>query len=210
MTPRVVLLRTGLKPLSTAKSVNTAHPKPTMHCAKPKTHFYKPAQSTVQRPFYKKPTLTNRHFNHKVNTVRPRIANIARSYRTLVNTVRSKVVNTARPFTRQVNTARANGFNAVKPSACWGNPHMYDKGFVHSGCSRHMTGNIAYLLNFKEFDRGHVTFREEHMVEELLVKLPDENQILLRIPREDNMYSFDMKNIVPKESLTCLVSKATS
>ncbi|GKD29882.1 putative ribonuclease H-like domain-containing protein [Tanacetum coccineum] len=39
--------------------------------------------------------------------------------------------------------------------------------------------------------------------------LPDENQILLKIPRKDNMYSFDMKNIVPKESLTCLVAKAT-
>ncbi|GJX85198.1 putative ribonuclease H-like domain-containing protein [Tanacetum coccineum] len=35
-------------------------------------------------------------------------------------------------------------------------------------------------------------------------KLPDETQILLKIPRKDNMYSFDMKNIVPKESLTCL------
>ncbi|GKC31725.1 putative ribonuclease H-like domain-containing protein [Tanacetum coccineum] len=34
-----------------------------------------------------------------------------------------------------------------------------DKGFVDSGCSRHMTGNIAYLLNFKEFDGGYVTFR---------------------------------------------------
>ncbi|GJY46449.1 ribonuclease H-like domain-containing protein [Tanacetum coccineum] len=40
-------------------------------------------------------------------------------------------------------------------------------------------------------------------------KLPDENQILLKIPRKDNMYSFDMKNIVPKKSLTCLVIKAT-
>ncbi|GJT61207.1 hypothetical protein Tco_1004740 [Tanacetum coccineum] len=41
-------------------------------------------------------------------------------------------------------------------------------------------------------------------------KLPDENQILLKIPRKDNMYSFNIKNIVPKESLTCLVAKATS
>ncbi|GKB50500.1 putative ribonuclease H-like domain-containing protein, partial [Tanacetum coccineum] len=41
-------------------------------------------------------------------------------------------------------------------------------------------------------------------------KLPDANQILLKIPRQDNMYSFDMKNIVPKDSLTCLVAKATS
>ncbi|GJY11158.1 ribonuclease H-like domain-containing protein, partial [Tanacetum coccineum] len=34
--------------------------------------------------------------------------------------------------------------------------------------------------------------------------LPDESQILLKILREDNMYSFDIKNIVPKRSLTCL------
>ncbi|GKA13057.1 putative ribonuclease H-like domain-containing protein, partial [Tanacetum coccineum] len=131
---------------------------------------------------------------------------------------------------------------------------------LDSGCSRHMTENIAYLSDFKEFDRGYVTFGEEahggrisgkgtlktdsldfedvYFVNELkfnlfsvsqmcdkknyvlftdtecLVlspnfKLPDESQILLKIPRKDNMYSFDMKNIVPKESLTCLVAKAT-
>ncbi|GJZ40220.1 putative ribonuclease H-like domain-containing protein, partial [Tanacetum coccineum] len=40
-------------------------------------------------------------------------------------------------------------------------------------------------------------------------KLPDESQILLKIPRKNNMYSVDMKNIVLKESLTCLVAKAT-
>ncbi|GJX31610.1 putative ribonuclease H-like domain-containing protein, partial [Tanacetum coccineum] len=40
-------------------------------------------------------------------------------------------------------------------------------------------------------------------------KLTDESQILLKVPRKNNMYSVDMKNIVPKESLTCLVAKAT-
>ncbi|GJR64024.1 putative ribonuclease H-like domain-containing protein [Tanacetum coccineum] len=40
-------------------------------------------------------------------------------------------------------------------------------------------------------------------------KLPDESQVLLKVPRKNNMYSVDMKNIVPKESLTCLVAKAT-
>ncbi|GKA44455.1 hypothetical protein Tco_0737179 [Tanacetum coccineum] len=34
---------------------------------------------------------------------------------------------------------------------------------------RHMTGNIAYLSYFKEFDEGYVTFGEEHMVVEFLV-----------------------------------------
>ncbi|GJQ89118.1 putative ribonuclease H-like domain-containing protein [Tanacetum coccineum] len=77
------------------------------------------AQSTVQMPFYKKPALTSRHFNHKVNTVRHGIVNTARSYRTPVNTVRSRVINTARQNRTSVNAARANRFNAVKPSACW-------------------------------------------------------------------------------------------
>ncbi|GKC13948.1 putative ribonuclease H-like domain-containing protein [Tanacetum coccineum] len=35
-------------------------------------------------------------------------------------------------------------------------------------------------------------------------KLADESQVLLKVPRKNNMYSVDMKNIVPKESLTCL------
>ncbi|GJZ81880.1 putative ribonuclease H-like domain-containing protein [Tanacetum coccineum] len=90
------------------------------------------------------------------------------------------------------------------------------------GCSRHMTGNIAYLSDFKEFDGGYVTFGGGAHGGRISSKgtlktdsldfedLPDESHILLKIPRKDNMYSFDMKNIVPKESLTCLVAKATS
>ncbi|GKD64900.1 putative ribonuclease H-like domain-containing protein [Tanacetum coccineum] len=41
-------------------------------------------------------------------------------------------------------------------------------------------------------------------------KLPDENQVMLKIPRKDNMYSFDLKNIVPSKGLTCLIAKATN
>ncbi|GJS02894.1 putative ribonuclease H-like domain-containing protein [Tanacetum coccineum] len=40
-------------------------------------------------------------------------------------------------------------------------------------------------------------------------KLADESQVLLKVPRKNNMYNVDMKNIVPKESLTCLLAKAT-
>ncbi|GJT31680.1 putative ribonuclease H-like domain-containing protein [Tanacetum coccineum] len=113
-----------------------------------------------------------------------------------------------------------------------GKPQHDDKGFVDSRCSRHMTGNIAYLSDFKQFDgdvyfvnelkfnlfsvsqmcdkKNYVLFTDtECLVLSPNFKLPDETQILLKIPRKDNMYSFDMKNIVPKESLTCLVAKAT-
>ncbi|GJW27269.1 ribonuclease H-like domain-containing protein [Tanacetum coccineum] len=40
-------------------------------------------------------------------------------------------------------------------------------------------------------------------------KLLDENHVLLRVPRKDNMYSVDLKNIVPSGGLTCLFAKAT-
>ncbi|GJR99476.1 hypothetical protein Tco_0315985 [Tanacetum coccineum] len=97
-----------------------------------------------------------------VNTARP--VNTVRS----VNT--SRPFSTARPFRSTVNTVRARGFNVVKPSACWvwrpikpngaslSNSQLNDKGFVDSGCSRHMTGNIAHLSDFKDFDGGYVTF----------------------------------------------------
>nr|GEU49688.1 putative ribonuclease H-like domain-containing protein [Tanacetum cinerariifolium] len=40
-------------------------------------------------------------------------------------------------------------------------------------------------------------------------KLPDESQVLLRVPRENNMYNVNLKNIVPSGDLTCLYAKAT-
>nr|GEU53628.1 putative ribonuclease H-like domain-containing protein [Tanacetum cinerariifolium] len=39
--------------------------------------------------------------------------------------------------------------------------------------------------------------------------LPDESQVLLRVPRENNMYNVNLKNIVPSGDLTCLFAKAT-
>ncbi|GKB47720.1 putative ribonuclease H-like domain-containing protein, partial [Tanacetum coccineum] len=41
-------------------------------------------------------------------------------------------------------------------------------------------------------------------------KLTNESHVLLKVPRKNNMYSVDLKNIVPKGGLTCLFAKATS
>nr|GEY65424.1 ribonuclease H-like domain-containing protein [Tanacetum cinerariifolium] len=40
-------------------------------------------------------------------------------------------------------------------------------------------------------------------------KLHDENHVLLRVPRENNRYNVDLKNIVLSGDLTCLFTKAT-
>ncbi|GJU31284.1 putative ribonuclease H-like domain-containing protein [Tanacetum coccineum] len=40
-------------------------------------------------------------------------------------------------------------------------------------------------------------------------KLPDENQVLLRVSRQNNMYSFNLENIIPTGGLRLLIAKAT-
>ncbi|GJR66169.1 hypothetical protein Tco_0012234 [Tanacetum coccineum] len=35
---------------------------------------------------------------------------------------------------------------------------LQDKGVIDSGCSRHMTGNMSYLTDYKEIDGGYVAF----------------------------------------------------
>ncbi|GKC33513.1 retrovirus-related pol polyprotein from transposon TNT 1-94 [Tanacetum coccineum] len=53
---------------------------------------------------------------------------------------------------------KSYGSEESKQESNIGKPQQDDTGFVDSGCSRHMTGNIAYLSDFKEFDGGYVTF----------------------------------------------------
>ncbi|GJR53095.1 copia protein [Tanacetum coccineum] len=111
-------------------------------------------------------------------TVKPSFAKIGCKIKKQVNTARSKVV---------LNIVKGNQVNVVKASACWvwkpktkvidhvskhnsasiilkkfdyGNPHQdfQEKGVIDSGCSRHMTGNVSYLTNFEEINRGYVAF----------------------------------------------------
>ncbi|GJR50632.1 putative ribonuclease H-like domain-containing protein [Tanacetum coccineum] len=100
-----------------------------------------------------------------------------------VNTAHPKTtVYSARPMLKAVNTARPNTgvVNAVRA-----NQHVDTKMnsvlFIETGC---------FVLS-PDF------------------KLADESQVLLKVSRKNNIYSVDMKNIVPKEILTCLVAKAT-
>nr|GEU85497.1 hypothetical protein [Tanacetum cinerariifolium] len=104
---------------------------------------------------------------------------------------------------------------------------LKDQGYFDSGCSRHMKGNISYLTDLRSMIEGMLPLGEELKVmcdkknsvlftdTECFVlstdfKLADESQVLLKIPRKNNMYSFDMKNIVPQKDLTCLLVKATN
>ncbi|GJR09347.1 hypothetical protein Tco_0791999 [Tanacetum coccineum] len=115
-----------------------------------------------------------------------------------------------------VSDNKGNEANVVKASACWGNPHLelQVEGVIDSRCSRHMTGNMSYLSDYEEVDGGFVAFGgdpkggritgkgkistdTECVVLSPNFKLLNENHVLLRVPRNYNLYSVDLKNIVP-------------
>ncbi|GJX43940.1 putative ribonuclease H-like domain-containing protein [Tanacetum coccineum] len=184
MVPKAVLMRSGLVSLTTARPVNTAQPITIVNCARPMTNVFNKSHSTVRMPINNKTTTKNSNFNQRVNTVS------------------GKNVNT-------------------------GNPQMdlQDQGVIDSGCSRHMTRNMSYLTDFEEIDGGYVAFggnpkggkitgrciiQTGNLDFENVYFLTDESHVLLKVPRKNNMYSVDLKNIVPKRGLTCLFVKATS
>nr|GEU34036.1 ribonuclease H-like domain-containing protein [Tanacetum cinerariifolium] len=93
-----------------------------------------------------------------------------------------------------------------------GNPQyaLKDKGVIDSGCSWNMTGNMSYLSNFQELNGGYISFGGNPKGGKISdFKLPDESQVLLRVPRENNMYNVNLKDIIPSGDLTCLFAKAT-
>nr|GEZ58644.1 ribonuclease H-like domain-containing protein [Tanacetum cinerariifolium] len=104
-----------------------------------------------------------------------------------------------------------------------GNPQQApkDKGVIDSGCSRHMTRNISFLLHFEEFMEDMLHLEGILKVNSVLFidtecvvlssdyKLPDENHVFLRVLRENNMYNVDLKNVVPLRDLSYLFVKAT-
>ncbi|GJY20705.1 putative ribonuclease H-like domain-containing protein [Tanacetum coccineum] len=256
--------------ISTVSPVNTAAPKPKVNDALPITYSYFKAHSPIRRAFNQKLVAKTNNLNKKVNTVR--VNNLT--------TAGPKAV---------VSAAKGNGENAVKSLACWilrptrnvidhnskdSGSYMLkrfdyvdpqgrlksDQGIFDSGCSRLMTGNKSFLIDYQEIDGGFVAFRgspkggkttgkgkirtgkldfeDVYFVKKLkfnlfsvlqvcdkknsvlftetecLVlspdfKLLDESQVLPKVPRHDNMYSFDLKNVVPSGGLTCLFEKAT-
>ncbi|GKA11921.1 putative ribonuclease H-like domain-containing protein [Tanacetum coccineum] len=170
MVPRVVLMKSGLVSINTARQVNVAHSKTTVNVARPMSYLSKTAHSTVKRRIHKNTSFKNSNIDKR------------------------------------------------------GNPKMdlQDQGVIVSGYSRHMTGNMSYLTDYEEINGGYVAFGGNPKGGKIIRKctintgnLDFENlqpltKHALRVPRKNNMYSVDLKNIVLKGGLTCLFAKATS
>ncbi|GJS14678.1 ribonuclease H-like domain-containing protein [Tanacetum coccineum] len=181
------------------------------HKPRPMKNVINNAYSTARRPFNKITAANNSNFTKKVNIVKG----------TRVNTARPKAV---------ISVVEGNKGNAVKASACWVWRPKYkvldhvsrNNGASMSfkrcdyidaqGRSKHMTGNKSYLTDYEEIDGGFVAFGGNSKRGKITgkdFKLTDKSHVLLKVPRKDNMYSVDLKNVVPQGGLTCLFAKAT-
>nr|GEV79020.1 hypothetical protein [Tanacetum cinerariifolium] len=148
------------------------------------------------------------------NVTRPRPA----------KTVVTKPLSPSRRTIKRISSPKPSNFplkfTTIKASK--GNPQhaLKDKGVIDSGCSRHMTGNMSYISDFEAINGGYVAFGRnlkggkikdtECIVLSSDFKLPDENHVLLRVPRENNIYNIDLKNIVSNRVLVTKPHNKTS
>ncbi|GJW96201.1 hypothetical protein Tco_0178009 [Tanacetum coccineum] len=202
---------------STFRPVNTATYTNRMNVSKLKTNTFHKSHSPIRRSFYKPTTPNTRISNEKVNIVRVNGVNTARQ--TIVGAV------------------KGNGVTAVKASTgnkdFLIDYQDIDGGFVAFGGSARggkitrkrkiMTDKLdfedVFFVNELKFNlcsvsqmcdkKNSVLFTEtECLVLSLDFKLLNESQVLLRVPKQNNMYNFDLKNVVPYVDLTCLFAKA--
>nr|GFA23363.1 hypothetical protein [Tanacetum cinerariifolium] len=189
--PTAVLTKSRLGSLNAARPVPTDVPHSTVKSPRPVKHVVNKAHSPVKRPINQRLKTKNSNFNKKVTTVK-------------------------------VN--KGNPQQALK-----------DKYVIDSGCLRYMTGNISFILDLKKsmedmlhlegilnvelmfnlFSVSQICDKKnndlftdtECVVLSSDYKLPYENHVLLRVPRENNMYNVDLKNFVPLGDLTCIFAK---
>ncbi|GKE51484.1 hypothetical protein Tco_1486640 [Tanacetum coccineum] len=160
--PTAVLTRTGKIPVSTARASGTNNVSTARHnfnsqavltnaarkistvkpFVRPKTVFHK-THSPFRRPFNRTTTLRTNFSKQKVNTAEVNAVSVVKGKRETA--VKSSAGCNWRP--------KRHYWNHDYPQRA-----LQNKGIVDSGCSRHMTGNKAYLAEYQDFNGGPVAF----------------------------------------------------
>ncbi|GJT71246.1 putative ribonuclease H-like domain-containing protein [Tanacetum coccineum] len=176
-----VLTRTGLITPVKQNEKRAAHP----------VSIARPVCTARPRSYYIKPAFRPKDLKQDVKTFGVQNMTTAGT-RAVVNTGKGKI------DTDLKNQGGVGGLREITWIMCpkTGNPEIFlqDHAVVDSGCSSHMTGNKAYLSDYEDYNGGFVTFGS------------DPNGA----PRKDDVYSLDLKNIVPSRGITCLYANATT
>ncbi|GJV58384.1 putative ribonuclease H-like domain-containing protein [Tanacetum coccineum] len=219
---------------SLTRPVNTATPKRSVNVSNSRRNTFHKSHSPI-RSFYKSTAPNTRILNEKVNAVRVNGVNTTRQ--TAVSAIEGNGVTAGNPqqtlknkgifdsgcsrhMTRNKDFLTDSqeidgGFVAFSGSTRGGK--ITGKGKIRTGKLDFEDVYFVQELKFNLFSVSQMCDKKNSVLftkTECLVlspnfKLLDESQVLLRVPRQSNMYSFDLKNVVPSGDLTCLFAKAT-
>ncbi|GJZ06267.1 putative ribonuclease H-like domain-containing protein [Tanacetum coccineum] len=197
--------------ISTVRPVNTVAPKSKVNDALPKTYYYFKAHSPLVLLWEMGKMLLS-----------PQHARFGDQQEMLLTISLKTVDHTClKDLTMLIYKADSNyqevdgGFVAFAGSPKGGK--ITGKGKIRTGKLYFEDVYFVKELKFNLFSvsqmcdkKNSVLFTEtECLVLSPDFKLLDESQVLLKVPRQNNMYSFDLKNVVPSGGLTCLFAKAT-
>nr|GEU95043.1 ribonuclease H-like domain-containing protein [Tanacetum cinerariifolium] len=221
--PTAVLTQSKLVPLTAARPVTAVVPHNNVIRPRPaKTIGYKP-HSPPRRTINHRPSPLASNFPLKVTTVKAPKVNVVKGVQGNWHALKDKgVIDSGCSRYMTGNMSYLTDFEDINGEyvAFGGNPKggkITCKGKIKTGKLDFDDVYFVKELNFNLFSvlqicdkKNSVLFIDtECIVLSPAFKLPDENQVLLRVPRENNMYNVDLKNIVPSGDLTCLFSKAT-
>ncbi|GJV68682.1 ribonuclease H-like domain-containing protein, partial [Tanacetum coccineum] len=210
--------------ISTARHVNIAASKPRVNVASPTKYSYFKAHSPLRMPFNQKSAVKTNNFNEKVCT--PKLNNVTTGGpEVVVSTAEGKRENAGNPqyslqdqgvfdsgCSRHMTGNKSyltdyqdidGGFVAFAESPKGGK--ISRKGKIRTGKLDLKDVYFVKELKFNLFSvsqmcdkKNRVLFTEtECLVLSPDFKLLDESQVLLKVPRQNNLYSFDLKNVVP-------------
>nr|GEX42444.1 ribonuclease H-like domain-containing protein [Tanacetum cinerariifolium] len=223
ITNKAVLTRSRLVPLNAARPVTTAVLPNNVKHQRPAKHVVNKPPSQIRRPINHRPTPKNSNFLQKVTNVKAKKVNDVKGTKGTWRALKDKGFidsGFSRHITRKISYL--SNFEEINRGyvAFGGNPKggkITSKGKIKTCKLDFDDVYFVKELKFNLFNvsqmcdkKNSVLFIDtECVVLSSAFKLPDENHVLLRVPRENNMYNVDLKNIVPSRDLICFFVKAT-
>nr|GEV59546.1 ribonuclease H-like domain-containing protein [Tanacetum cinerariifolium] len=216
--PTAVLTLSKLVPITDVRPVTTVVPKPTVTRPRQAKTVVTNPNSPLRRHINRSPSPKATTFPPKVTAVKTPMVNDAQGVKGKWEwKPKCPILDHVSRNTSASMTLKRFDYNDALGRS------KKPKGGKISGKGKIKTGKLDFddvyfvkKLKFNLFSvsqmcdkKNIVLFTDtECLVLFFKFKLPDENQVLLRVPRENNMYNVDLKNIVPSGDLTCLFAKA--
>ncbi|GJT50059.1 hypothetical protein Tco_0976216 [Tanacetum coccineum] len=227
-----VLTRTGKIPVNTARHnfnsqavlTNVAREisivKPFVDEVRPKTIFLK-THSPFRRTFNRTTASRTNFSNQKDNTAEVKsVSAVGGKWETAdypQGVLKNKGIvdsGCSRPMTgNKAYLAEYQDYNGGPVVFGGSKGYITGKGKIKTG--KLDFGDVCFVKELQHFNlfsvpqicdkKNKVLFTDtECLVLSLDFKLPDKNQVLLKVPRQNNMYSFNKENIVPSGSPTVI------